>query len=74
LPVAGFALKLAVTPLGNPPALNVTPLLKPPLRVIVIVLVPLAPRLTVMLEGLAESEKSGVGGPGSAPKTLVAPS
>src|SRR5262245_22831394 len=74
LPVAGFALKLAVTPLGNPLALNVTPLLKPPVRVIVIVLVPLAPRLTVRLAGLAESEKSGVGGPGSAPNTLVAPS
>jgi hypothetical protein len=74
LPVAGLALKLAVTPLGNPLALNVTPLLKPPLRVIVTVLVPLAPRLTVMLAGLAESEKSGVGGPGSAPNTLVAPS
>jgi hypothetical protein len=74
LPVAGFTLKLAVTPLGNPLALNVTPLPKPPLRVIVIVLVPLAPRLTVRLAGLAESEKSGVGGPGSAPNTLVAPS
>jgi len=74
LPVAGLTLKLAVTPAGNPLALNVTPLLKPPLRVIVIVLVPLAPRLKVRLAGEAESAKSGVGGPGSLPKTLVAPS
>jgi hypothetical protein len=74
LPVAGFVPKLAVTPDGNPPALKVTPPVKPPLRVIVIVLVPLAPRLTVRLAGLAESAKSGVGGPGSAPKTLFAPS
>jgi len=74
LPVAGFALKLAVTPVGNPPALIVTLPVKPPVRVIVIVLVPLAPRLMVRLAGEAESEKSGVGGPGSAPKTLVAPS
>jgi hypothetical protein len=73
-PVAGLGLKLAVTPAGNPLALNVTPPVNPPLRVIAIVLVPLAPRLTVRLAGLAENEKSGVAGPGSAPKTLVAPS
>jgi hypothetical protein len=40
----------------------------------VIVLVPLAPRLMVRLEGLAESAKSGVAGPGSAPNILVVPS
>src|SRR5262245_20545486 len=73
-PVVDGGAKLAVTPVGNPPALRVTALLKPPLRVIVIALVPLAPRLIVRLAGLAESAKSGLGGPGSAPKTLVAPS
>jgi len=74
LPVAGFALKLGVTPVGAPPALSVTAPVKPPVLVIVIVVVPLAPRLTVRLAGEAESEKSGLGGPGSAPNTLVAPS
>src|SRR5262245_58589452 len=59
-PVAGFGLKLAVTPAGNPLALNVTPPVNPPLRVTVIVLVPLAPRLIVRLGGLPESAKSGV--------------
>src|SRR5262249_61872313 len=73
-PVVGCGSKLAVTPLGNPLALRATPSVKPPDRVIVIVLVPLAPRLIVRLGAEAESEKSGGGGPGSAPKTLVAPS
>jgi hypothetical protein len=73
-PVAGFGAKLGVTPVGKPLALNVTPAVKPPVRVMVIVLVPLAPRLIVRLEGLAESAKSGVAGPGSAPNILVAPS
>ena len=70
-PVGGAM--LADTPIGDPLTLKSTALLKPPLRVIVIVLVPLAPRLTIRLDGEAESAKSGVGGPGSAPKTLVAP-
>src|SRR5262245_31199007 len=60
VPVAGFEPKLALTPLGNPLALKVTPPVKPPVRVTVIVLVPLAPRVTVRLVGLAVSEKSGV--------------
>lgn len=60
-PVAGVGLKLAVTPAGNPLALNATPPVKPPVRVIVIVLNPLAPRSIVRLVGLAASEKSGVG-------------
>jgi hypothetical protein len=64
---------LAATPIGGTLALKSTAPVKPPLRVIVIVLVPLAPRFIVMLAGFAESAKSGVGGPGSAPKTLVAP-
>src|SRR5215475_5943680 len=58
--VAGFGLKLAVTPVGNPLALKVTPPVKPPVRVIVTVLVPLAPRFIAMLAGPAESVKSGV--------------
>ena len=62
VPVAGFTLKLAVTPAGNPVALRATELVKPPVRVMVTVLVPLAPRLTVRLAGLAESAKSGVAG------------
>src|SRR5215813_1303817 len=66
-PVAGFVLKLAVTPLGNPLALKVTPPVKPPLRVMVIALVPLAPRLTVRLVGLAESAKSGLAVPLGSP-------
>src|SRR5215831_10759955 len=49
VPVAEAGLKLAVTPLGNPLALKATLPVKPPVRVIVIVLVPLAPRLTVRL-------------------------
>src|SRR5262245_54766493 len=60
LPVAGFGLGVAVTPAGNPLALNVTPPVKPPVRVIVIVLAPVAPRLIVRLAGEADSEKSGV--------------
>jgi hypothetical protein len=72
-PVAGFVLKLAVTPLGNPLALKVTPPVKPPVRVIVIVLVPLAPRLIVRLEGLGEIEKSGLETPLGSPKMTPRP-
>jgi hypothetical protein len=43
VPVVEGGLKLAVTPVGNPPALSATLLAKPPVRAIVIVLVPLAP-------------------------------
>jgi hypothetical protein len=60
-PVVGVGLKLAVTPAGNSLALNATLPVKPPVRVIVIVLVPLAPRLIVKLVGFAASAKSGVG-------------
>src|SRR5688500_15283151 len=38
VPVAEAGLKLALTPLGNPPALNATAPVKPPVRVIAIVL------------------------------------
>src|SRR5262245_38254311 len=61
-PVVDGGLKDAVTPVGNPLALNATLPVNPPVRVIVIVAIPLAPRLTVRLVGLAESEKSGVCG------------
>jgi hypothetical protein len=58
--VAG--LKLAVTPVGKPEAVNATVLANPFRRVILIVLVPFAPRFTVKLVGLADKLKSGVGG------------
>jgi hypothetical protein len=62
VPVVGFGRgKLAVTPLGNPLALKVT-LLAKLARLIVMVLVPLDPRFTVRLPGLAETVKSGVTG------------
>jgi len=61
VPVAGFGLKLAVTPAGNPVALKVTPPVKPPICLIEIALVPLALRLIARLAGLAVSAKSGAG-------------
>jgi hypothetical protein len=64
-PVVDAGLKLAVTPAGSPLADNATLLANPPVRAIDIVSVPLAPRLTVRLAGLEESEKSGVAAPGS---------
>jgi len=65
VPVVDDGLNVAVIPLGNPLALKATPDENPPLRVIVIALVPLAPRLIVRLVGVAESVKfaaSGVAG------------
>src|SRR5262245_6084897 len=62
VPVVEAGAKLAVTPASSPLAASATLLVKPPVRVIVIVLVPLAPRLTVRLVGFGESEKSGVCG------------
>src|SRR5262249_41803143 len=61
VPVVEAGVKLAVTPLGNPLALKATLLVKMA-RVIVVVLVPFAPRFTVRLAGFAESVKSGVVG------------
>jgi hypothetical protein len=52
----------AVTPLGNPLALNATTLLNPPVRAIVTVAPLLAPRLMVRLDGFTDSVKSGGGG------------
>src|SRR5262249_19697994 len=62
VPVAEAGLNVAVTPPGKPVALNATLLVNPPLRVMVIVLAPLAPRLTVRLDGEADNVKLGVGG------------
>jgi hypothetical protein len=62
VPVADAGLNVAVTPLGKPPALKATLEEKPPLRVIVIALVPLAPRLIVRLVGFAERVKLAASG------------
>src|SRR5215468_10599037 len=59
VPVVDVGLKPAVTPLGNPLALKATLLVNPFTRLMVIVLAPLAPRLTVRLVGLADRLKSG---------------
>src|SRR5262245_50330057 len=59
-PVVEGGVKVAVTPAGNPLAVSATLLVNPPVRVIVIVLVPLAPRVTVTLGGAADRVKSGV--------------
>ena len=55
LPVAGFGLNAAVTPLGRPEAESDTLPLNPFSGVIVIVLVPWFPCATVKLLGMAES-------------------
>jgi len=57
LDVAGFGLNEAVTPLGNPDAVKVTLAVKPFEAVIVIVLVPLLPRVIVRLFGEADKVK-----------------
>lgn len=61
-PVVEGGLNVAVTPLGNPLAPRATLFVNPPVRVIVIVLAPLAPRLTVRLEGEADNVNSAGGG------------
>lgn len=75
VPVVGSALNVAVTPAGNPLALRSTEPVKPFTRVMVIVLVPLAPRVMASEVGAAESEKSGVvvvaGWPYTIPRPLV---
>jgi len=58
--VTGFVENDAVTPLGSPDALNVVAELKPFKLVIVIVLVPLEPCVTVTELGEAPIVKSGV--------------
>ena len=62
VPVVVAGLNVAVTPLGNPLALKATLAENPPLRVIVIELVPLAPRLIVKVEGFAEIVKFAASG------------
>jgi hypothetical protein len=57
-PVVEGGLNVAVTPLGNPLALKATLPVNPPVRVMVIVLTPLAPGLTVRLDGFADKVKS----------------
>ena len=58
--VADAGLNAAVTPAGKPLALRATAAVNPPVRVMPIVLVPVAPTLTLRLDGVADSEKSGV--------------
>ena len=58
--VTGFGENAAVTPLGSPEALSVVAALNPFRLVMVIVLVPLPPCVTVTDEGDAPMEKSGV--------------
>jgi hypothetical protein len=56
LDVAGFGLKLAVTPLGRPEADMVTFPLNPFVGAMVIVLVPVVPCMTLSVLGLADNE------------------
>ena len=58
--VTGFVENAAVTPLGKPEALSVVAELNPFKLVIVIVLVPLPPCVTVTEDGAAPIVKSGV--------------
>ena len=58
VPVVDAGLKLVVTPAGNPLALRATLLLNPLAGVMVTVLLPVAPCVTVAF--VAEREKSGV--------------
>jgi hypothetical protein len=58
--VTGLVENAAVTPLGKPDALNVVAELNPPVLVMVIVLVPLAPWVTVTEVGDAAMVKFGV--------------
>ncbi len=62
VPVVDVGLNVGVTPAGRPLALKATLPVNPPLGVTVIVVDAVVPRVTVTFAGLAESEKSGVGG------------
>jgi hypothetical protein len=62
VPVVEAGVKLAVTPVGSPLALNATLPVKPPARVIVIALFAVKPRVTLTFVGLADRAKSGCGG------------
>jgi len=62
-PVAGLGLNVAVTPAGSPAALSVTDSANPPVRAIAIAVVPVVPRVSDKVAGVAVSEKSDtVGG------------
>ena len=69
--VTGLVENAAVTPLGNPEALNVVAELKPPVLVMVIVLVPLAPWVTVTDAGEALTVKFGVAAEFTVSATVV---
>ena len=60
LDVAGLVPNPAVTPAGNPEAESVTLPVNPPEGVMVMVLLPLVPWVTLRLLGEAESEKFGL--------------
>jgi hypothetical protein len=55
-PVVGLGLKLAVTPLGNPLALNATEPVNPPARDIAIDALAVAPRAIAIVPGDAATE------------------
>ena len=65
-PVMYVGLKLAVTPVGWPDAVNVIAASKPFKAVVVMVDWPLLPWITVSEEAEAEMEKLGVAGPARA--------
>src|SRR5262245_65993505 len=74
VPVVDDGLNVAVTPPGNPLALNATPDENPPLRVIVIALVPLLPLITGGLGGFAETVTCAAsGGAGAWHDTALPP-
>jgi hypothetical protein len=62
VPVVVGGVKDVVTPEGNPETLQATLAVNPPVRVMLMLLVPFAPRLIDRFGGEEESEKSGVGG------------
>lgn len=57
-PFVAGGLNVAVTPLGKPLAANDTVPANPPTRVMLTATVPLAERLTLNVDGFADSEKS----------------
>jgi hypothetical protein len=59
VPVVDAGLKLAVTPLGKPLAVNATLPAKPPVLEMAMEVLPEAPRLIERLAGVVASEKSG---------------
>jgi len=63
VPAVDAGLKEAVTPAGNPLALNVTLPLKPPLGVTEMVSVADPPRFKASVDELTDRENPGVGGP-----------